>query len=212
MLTFPNPYRALTLSIIFLTLSACETVPEPTPEPTPTVQQPIVETVTPTPLSAKAIENPPKELLIQAQAQLKSLGYRVGFVDGIWGKRSVSAIKKFELDHNLISANGQLSELNLDILNALAPANSISYQQPSQQLQPKPLSLAKKIDVSKLNSNSPQLIIIEEPYPLLLKANPFSAVIKQLEKGTGIYILSQQGIDWFEVETLDNERGFIKSN
>ena len=45
----------------------------------------------------------------QVQKKLKELGYDPGFPDGIWGKKTTSALKSFQQDNGL-SATGQLDE------------------------------------------------------------------------------------------------------
>jgi len=203
MLTSSKKHHAFFIAIIIFSLSACETVPEP--EPTKEEIAPIVKK---TGVSAEPISQPPVELIKKTQAKLTLLGYKIGAVDGIWGKRSIAAMKSFELNNNLVSADGQLSELNLNLLDKLAP---ITQQTSRQAKVEKPATLSSQIDTPKLNSNSPQLIIIEQSYSLLSKANPYSSLVKQLKPGAGFYVLSQPSNNWFEVETLKNERGFIKA-
>ena len=45
----------------------------------------------------------------QAQNRLKELGYNPGPVDGIWGKKTEAAIKKFQQEKNL-QVTGELDE------------------------------------------------------------------------------------------------------
>jgi len=201
MLIISKKYHALFTAIIILSLSACETISEPVVEPTPAPEK-VIPTYKRVELSAVPIKKPSFNTIKQAQARLKSIGYKIGSVDGIWGKRSEAAIKAFETDNT----NGHLSELNLNLLTKLVP----TIQTPSKAKQP--ITLSSQLNISKLHSKSAQLIIVEQAYSVLSKANPFSAVIKKLEPGAGIYILSQVNESWFEVETLENERGFIKAN
>jgi len=69
-----------------------------------------------------------KELL-KVQKQLKYLGYNPGPIDGIWGQKTLIALKHFQKDNNLV-VNGKIDEntrnllLNKKALNRIK--NSIS--------------------------------------------------------------------------------------
>jgi len=159
--------------------------------------------------SAQAIESPSQLDILFAQASLKALGYDIGEVDGFWGERSSIALLKFEQDKNLESAGGQLSELNLFTLKELAQTLK-PVSKKTSKTKPKS-SLAEKVKQSISQSKGPQLIIIEQNYPLMSKANPYSRVITQLNAGAAIYVISFQD-GWYEVESLSKEYGFIKDN
>ena len=74
---------------------------------------------------------------------------------------------------------------------------------------PKVRGVTAKLDASTLLSEAPQLVILEKTYPMLAKPNPFSEQINLLNPGAGIYVISlQEG--WYEVESADKVRGFIK--
>lgn len=201
---YSKKYRSVPAYLIFLALAACSPTEKAIVIPTTNAPPEVIE------LSSAPIESPSKPQIKQAQASLNSLGYSVGTVDGIWGKRSVMAILQFEQDQRLSSAGGQLSLLNIDALTRLS--ETVSPLRKTNKQTTTPVSLPNQIDLTKPLSQAPQLIIIEQAYQLMAKANPFSAVVKQLEPGTGIYVISQQDTGWFEVETLDNERGFINTN
>lgn len=115
--------RVLAISLTF-TLAACETVTEPEPEPVVVqvaapvqVSQPNTVVLQP---STAPILNPSKSDIIFAQSSLKTLGYPVGKVDGVWGQQSKQAIQEFERYENIPSAKGSLSELNLTIMKSLS--------------------------------------------------------------------------------------------
>ena len=146
--------------------------------------------------------------VVFAQAALKELGYRVGAVDGLWGPRSANAIRQFENDHTLTSADGRLSELNLSVLDKLSQHDRATFK-----LEPKkrPKGISAQLDKSVPLKAAPQLIITERTYSVLAKANPYSRVVTTLPAGTGIYVISlQQG--WYEIESVDRLRGFIRAN
>jgi len=220
--------RLLTV-VIVLAIMGCGTVPEPiveqeAPAPEPiqakpkaiVKAQPVVQRPTATP-----ILSPKNSDIIFAQTSLKALGYPIGKVDGAWGKRSEAAMRLFEKNQNIESANGKLSRLNLITLqNTHEPIKTTSNTQPqpqsdSLQAQPEALNgvtgsnIANKLSSTKLNRNAPELIIDDQGYAVLVKPNPYSETITRIEAGTGVYILSQQS-DWFEVETLNNQRGYIR--
>ncbi|MBX2849988.1 MAG: peptidoglycan-binding protein [Acidiferrobacterales bacterium] len=147
-----------------------------------------------------------------AQTALEQLGYDVVYIDGIWGPRSAAAIQEFEKDNQLITANGRLSELNI---TRLSEATRLQRQDFAETLivQPTNISIDKrgiaaKLDPSVPLGQSPQLIITDLSYDILAKPNPYSETITQLPQGAGLYVIGlQEG--WYEVETLDRERGYI---
>jgi len=229
----------LTGALIALLLTACESVPEqvvekaPAPTYTPIESKPqpvfkpkaIVKQPTATP-----IISPKKSDIIFAQTSLKALGYPVGKVDGAWGKRSASAMQLFEKNQNIQSANGKLSNLNLAKLqNTHIPLKAKTRSQPkvvksSLQNQPQLLdqkevvnneetqsNIANKLSSTAPNRHSPELIIVDQGYSVLVKPNPYSARVTEIEAGTGVYILSHQS-DWYEVETLNNQHGYIRDS
>lgn len=142
-----------------------------------------------------------------AQTALNKLGYQAGDVDGLWGPRSASAIRQFELDHSLASADGGLSELNLHTLEVVSGIDRNSLPQQTSTAR---TGIAAKLDPATLRAEVPQLIITERPYPVLIRANPYSEVITTLPPGTGLYILNLQS-GWYEVESTDNLRGYIRA-
>jgi len=197
----------LTIALVLFVVSGCTNLQSPIEQPV-TIEQP--EKAEPTLLSATPIASPSILQIKQAQAALKSLGYKVGAVDGIWGKRSKTALLQFEKNHNVTSAGGQLSELNLDTLTRLSPTASRTLIHTDNRKTP--ASLPSQIDRNKPLSQAPQLIIIEKAYSLMAKANPYSALIRQLKPGTGVYVISQQDNGWYEIQTQENERGFVNAN
>jgi len=72
-------------------------------------------------------------------------------------------------------------------------------------------SIAAKLSSQKPSRSTPELIIIDQDYSLMAKANPYSQVLSQIERGAGLYVLSQQN-GWYEVETVSKQYGFIKEN
>jgi len=217
--------------MVILSITACGTAPEPiveqapTPLPAPVVVKPkpsppppVVQRPTATPIS-----NPKNSDIIFAQTSLKALGYPIGKVDGAWGKRSESAMRLFEKNQNIESANGKLSKLNLATLQnthePLKANKTTQFQTLSSSLSPKTdttnneatSSIANKLSSENPNRNAPELIIVDQVYSVLVKPNPYSATITEIQAGTGLYILSQQS-DWYEVETLNNQRGYIRDN
>ena len=172
--------------------------PEPTPPPPPKV------IVLP---SSAPIARAAKSDILFAQAALNELDYAVGEVDGIWGPRSARAIRNFEKMHRLHSANGRLSKLNLYMLeksSKLKRGNIISKTDTRK-------GIRAKLDSSVPLGNGPQLVIIDQPYSVLAKPNPFSEQLIELPVGTGVYIIRlQEG--WYEVESENRLHGYIKAN
>lgn len=215
--------RLLSL-VIILSITACETAPEAVaqqvlvpvpaqPQPSPPIQA-VVQGPTAVP-----ILNAKKSDIIFAQSSLKALGYQIDKIDGTWGKRSESAIRLFEKNQNIQSANGELSSLNLYTLqNTHEPLNS-NKKNSGQTVNPSIQSeltnnksksnFSGKLSSSIPNRKAPELVIVDQVYSILVKPNPYSATIINIEAGTGVYVLSQQN-GWYEVETLNNQRGFIR--
>ena len=195
--------RFFTITAILLFIAACETVPEPEPVVVEQAPAKVIKPVIIRP-SANPIINPTKSDVLFAQSSLKALGYAIGNVDGIWGKRSSAAMIAFEQRQNIQSANGQLSPLNLATLK-----NSNGSLIPAPSVKKSVSSIASKLSSATPNPQAPELIIVDQSYSILLKANPYSEVVTNIKPGAAIYILSLQA-GWYEVETLSNQRGFIQ--
>ena len=191
-----------------LIVTACETVTDPVVVTEPTKRIEPVKVLT-NQVPPQLIINPSKEDIIYVQAALKSLGYSVGFIDGIWGKRTESSLLSFEKANQLASLNGKLSDVNFA---ALKSKHSPSVDKLIQeQSQPQEKSIFSQLKSKTPNRKSPELIITEKTYNLMVKDNPYSEVLSQLKSGTGLYVLSLQN-GFYEVETLSKEYGFIKKD
>jgi len=191
-----------------LIVTACETVTDPVVVTEPTKRIEPVKVLT-NQVPPQLIINPSKEDIIYVQAALKSLGYSVGFIDGIWGKRTESSLLSFEKANQLASLNGKLSDVNFA---ALKRKHSPSVDKLIQeQSQPQEKSIFSQLKSKTPNRKSPELIITEKTYNLMVKDNPYSEVLSQLKSGTGLYVLSLQN-GFYEVETLSKEYGFIKKD
>lgn len=166
--------------------------------------------------NAAPIIPPVKSDVIFAQASLKKLGYKIGFVDGLWGPRSAQAIIEFEKDQKLETANGRLSELNLAKLASLSGIErdadiQTSVQASTQVNTPKPLEIAKKLsELQAQKEDGPRLIIVDKTFKVLSKPNPFSSELSSLSAGTGIYVLTQLEDNWYEIESINRLKGFIQ--
>ena len=198
-----NKYKPLFIAAsLLLAISGCVTPPS---EPEPQVT---VEKAPPLP-SAKAIDNVSVKDIRFAQAALLQLGFKLGRVDGIWGKRSEKALIEFERRNDIESAGGALSELNLYTLSQSTKVKRNLVEggiQPADQP-----GLAGKLDAKQDLSKGPQLIIVDKPYAMRSKANPYSELLAVLQPGTGVYIISKQA-DWYEVESLERVHGYIQEN
>lgn len=196
---------------LLICIAACNTLEttkstEPVTRPTKEVRLP----------SAAPLESVSERDVLFAQAALNQLGYRAGVIDGMWGSQSANAMRAFEQKEKIESANGKLSALNLYRLSKTAKVlrstvESKTKSKANSNAAEKPNSLVSKLDISAPLSSAPQLIILDAPYPVLAKANPYSEVVTTLKEGTGVYVLARQG-EWFEIESLEQQRGFIKEN
>lgn len=185
-----------------LTLAACDSLNKrETPDPTPQAR---VEPQKREP-SPAALTSVSERDVRFAQTALKQLGYKLGAVDGIWGARSAKAMRAFEESKNLASAGGALSELNLYALSKATKVKRSEIESSIKQSK----GLRAKLDNSVALESAPQLIIVEQSYEVLAKANPYSEVITTLQPGTGIYVISIQD-GWFEIESLSRQRGYIR--
>lgn len=186
--------------MLLITLG-CQTVP---PEPVEQAPPPVPEK--PRLPSAEPITATNSDAVF-AQTALKSLGYKVGYVDGIWGPRSAAAMRKFEQDNQLASAAGRLSELNLYSLEQVTRYQRTSFT----ALKPNQRGIKAKLNKAVPLSAGAQLIIIEKPYPILARPNPYSEVVATVPAGTGIYVISlQEG--WYKVESTERHSGYIRAD
>ncbi len=194
--------KYFTSLLVSLWLTACTPVQEPAPpEPTPQSAPQVIKI-----LSAKPIKNASKKQILFAQSALNKLGYRVGPVDGIWGPWSAREIRNFETQQKIETANGFLSELNLDRLAKESGLDTEAFASISTQKK----DIASKLD-GKLADTGPQLVIVEKDRNVFIEANPYSEKIQTLKSGTGIYVISEKE-GWYEVELINRKKGYIQSN
>lgn len=194
--------RSLLVCMTMLLISACQTTTVTAP-----VNAPPAVTKTappPAPFSADPIRPAPKKTVRYAQTALKQLGYSIGEIDGLWGPRSARAIRAFEKDQKITSANGHLSPLNINRLEKAFGKTQDNYQRKPQG----PKGIASKLDKSVPLTKSPQLIIVEREYQVFAKPNPYSATLSSLSPGTGIYVVSlQEG--WYQIESINRLKGYV---
>lgn len=202
-----NIHRLCIAVLLSICLSACETLfleRQSNDQEALTVIEPapVIEP------SSEPINDAKMGDILFAQTALKTLNYKIGQVDGIWGPRSATAMRAFETDHELLSADGFLSELNLTRLAERAELDRDSFA----ELSPTPIArgIAALLDKDAPLSDAPQLVILDRDYTMLSKPNPFSEQLSQLAGGAGIYVINLRD-GWYEVETKDKQRGFIKA-
>ncbi len=207
-------YALLVTGLLMLGfVTGCTTTTEqPIPEPEVSVStEPVLDTA--------PLANVSKKDIRFAQIALKQLDFDIGKVDGIWGQRSEKALKNFEEQYQVVSAGGKLSEANL---YALSQVTDVSQS----DLEPRPAKTSEEskweVDressniASKLNSQdasldeAPELILLDKPYPMMEKPNPFSQMVAVLQPGAGVYVISSDSGGWYEIESLDKQRGFIR--
>lgn len=197
--------KALPLSIsllaITLLLTGCETSQKkPEAEPAKVVVEPFVP--------APHLENVSVKDIRFAQFALKQLDYDIGDVDGIWGQRSEKALKQFEQDQGIRSAGGKLSLANLSALNKLAKVKTSDIE-PAQPKSAEQVGISSKLSKEPSVEDDPELILLDKPYPMMEKPNPFSLMVAVLQAGVGVYVISSDN-GWYEIESLDEQRGYIK--
>jgi len=190
--------RLLLISSIALFIASCVTPTPPEPQAPAAAPEPI--------LSAEPLSNVSVKDIRFAQAALTQLGFKLGRVDGIWGARSSQAMIKFEELNSLESAGGAISELNLHTLSKTTKVKRSIVEGGVE-----PASSTNKLDASLSLDDGPQLVIVDKPYAMRSKANPYSELLGILQPGTGVYVVSKQG-DWYQVESLEHVKGFIQEN
>ncbi len=191
----------LAIALFMLTLIGCSTTPEQV-----TQSEPVVRKTTPS-LSAEPIVDIDQKDVIFAQSALKAIGYNIGTVDGLWGPRSAKAIREFESSQNIKSADGFLSQLNLNRLASVSNLDPATISAESIQ-RPKIQTISSKL-IEKPLSIGPQLIIVEQDYEVFTTPNPFSEKAYNLTAGTGIYVL-EENAGWYKVELINRKQGFIQ--
>ncbi|GAA6137695.1 hypothetical protein NBRC116583_14420 [Arenicella sp. 4NH20-0111] len=173
----------------------------------PVLPEPIVEAPPPPPpLSSEPIKKAERSQILFAQAALSQLGYRIGQIDGLWGPRSANAVRQFESQQEIPSANGFLSELSLD---RLAKASGLD----PETVKPQPV-LPKGVTAKlagKPLSTGPHLVIIERNYDVFSKPNPYSQKLLKLQSGTGIYVISKND-GWYQIESINRKKGYIQAD
>lgn len=208
----PNKTRFLSIkaryifALLILTfLSACVPVAqEPIVTETPKIIKPA-----PAPLYSAEPIVPSKAIDVRfAQEALSKIGYKIGPIDGLWGPRTATAIRDFESKQKILSAEGHLSELNL---NELEVVSGLSRKDTKQLAVSAPAGINSKLDPKIPLSAGPQLIIVDHEYEVLSKPNPYSSALFVLAPGTGIYVISKQG-SYLEVESINRKRGYIKAD
>jgi len=207
--TICNYCRTFATCLLIVVLTACQPAKKPQIDAKPSGQK------APQPIrySAAPQKRAPTKLIRFAQTALKSLGYGVGQVDGLWGPRSATAIRKFEREQKIKSAGGHVSELNLQRLEEVSGIAKISFEQAAKKPQKEPgkeveEGIAAKLDKSVPLTQSPQLIIVDREYRVFAKPNPYSATLTNLAPGTGIYVVSlQEG--WYEIESINRLKGYV---
>jgi len=208
----PNPkiFRKIAIRIVALScaaalLSGCLLKKQVAEAPPPPKKVAPIK-----PKSAAPIVKAPKEMVVLAQTALTKLGYKIGGIDGLWGPRSAKAIREFEAEQKLWSANGHISELNLDFLRKVSGIDSID----SVKAKPVKSKQNDKGITAKLNPRvtlkaGPQLIIVDREYNVFSKPNPYSATLTKLPAGTGIYIVARES-NWYQIESLDRLKGYVQ--
>src|SRR6185437_8841860 len=103
-----------------------------------TCAQPVFSQTNAPPLTY--IQPVPPASVQAVQAHLRDAGAYHGAVDGVWGPDSVSALQRFQADHQL-QTTGQLNQATAAALN-LDPMTLLAVQQASVPPAPSPSTLA----------------------------------------------------------------------
>ena len=181
-------------------LAGCETSQkEPTAEPAIVIAEPVQ--------NAPHIENVSDKDIRFAQIALKKLSYDIGEVDGIWGEKSAKALQEFEQNVGIKSAGGKISLANLAALKKVTRVRKSDLEPPKPK-PVEPIGISSKLTKEPSLAEAPQLILLDKPYPMMEKPNPFSLMVAVLQAGVGVYVISSEN-GWYEIESLDQQRGYI---
>ncbi len=170
--------------------------------------------------SVKHIENPNRRQVLFAQSALSKLGFNVGSVDGIWGPRSASAMRRFEAQQKITSTKGFLTDINLNQLTKVSGLKQSDFSQTkNSQSKSRPADSAKVIPAQgiskklkgKLSITGPQMVIIENTYSVFTQPDSKSDKTLTLQPGAAIYILSNQK-GWYEIESINRRKGYIQAD
>ena len=207
-LSASNLHKLLLAGGLAILLSACDPsmFKKPVEEaPPPPVVEPVVEEPQ---FSSEPIVKAPKDLVRYAQTVLSKLGYRIGGVDGLWGPRSARAIRAFEAQQQIDSADGHISELNLHHLSEVSGYSQADFVEDAKKVK-KPAGITAKLNKNVRLESGPQLIIVEREYKVFSKPNPYSATLAKIKPGTGIYVVARES-GWYKIESLNRLRGYVR--
>lgn len=169
------------------------------------------------------------------QRALSNKGYKPGPVDGIMGRKTNAALKKFQRD-NRLAITGNIDRATTDRLlssrsNIVVPVSthqvkSKSKPKPKEKAKskPKPVSVpqAQLVTDSEpgldpdskpspvTQSEKGRLYVVVEDMSLQGEMNPFSTIILELSRGSQVTLLTNHG-EWSEVE-IQGKTGYIYSD
>lgn len=193
--------RFILTVILSLFLIGCETTQKPKSDLQP---PPKVQSIDPKLL--EPISPVSKENAFYIQKALTKLGYQPGVADGIWGPKSSKALAEYQ------TKNGLLTHKNKG-LPSLHVLNKLETQSGLPRSSVKKISKAPslgQIAAQAQNNKQPQLVFLSQQQEMLTKPNPFSKILRRLNKDTGIYLLGIKD-GWIHIQTKDLVRGYIKN-
>ncbi len=161
------------------------------------------------------------------QRALSSKGYKPGPVDGIMGRKTNAALKKFQRDSGL-AVTGNIDRATTDRLRS--SRSTIVVPASTHQVKSKPKAKAKPVSVPQAQlvtdsepgldpdskpspvaqSEKGRLYVVVENMSLQGEMNPFSTIILELSRGIQVTLLANHG-EWSEVET-QGKTGYIYSD
>jgi|GEM_PF-1393848 len=195
-----NPNQAYRCASLFSkTGNAERSSPEPPVKPDLPVKQPSENHSVEQPSKNHSIspEKPkPNALILQVQEALRDKGYRPGPVDGLMGRKTRRAIKKFQKDTN-IAVTGRADK------NTLIALGLKNGELVTKETKPDKSAPAQSPDLK----SGIQLASAAE---LMSAKDPFSSAIAHIPAGTLLSVKSISG-EWYEVQ-YQGQHGFIHSS
>lgn len=180
--------------------------------------KPIVATSQPP--ASKLIYYPP-EMVKDVQSSLKEKGYAVSRPDGLFGPKTMAAVKSFQRDRGLPST-GKLDEITVSMMGVRFESNQQErvFAKPTRQVSNLDKVVPKSVESSskKLSENSSpstgqktiRRMRVVETTDIKISADPFSSNVGSIRGGQTVDVLEQSG-EWYKIK-YNGKVGFVFSD
>jgi peptidoglycan hydrolase-like protein with peptidoglycan-binding domain len=182
--------------------------------------EPIVATSQPQPPTSKLIYYPP-EMVKDVQSSLKEKGYAVSRPDGLFGPKTMTAVKSFQRDRG-IPITGKLDERTVSMMGVRF--NNNQHQRvpvtPTRQVSNVNKVVPKSVESSSIQlseKGSPSTgqktirrMRVVETTDIKISADPFSSNVGSIRGGQTVDVLEQSG-EWYKIK-YNGKEGFVFSD